>query len=407
MNKFRKKVLFLFSLTLIISICCMVIGCQSGNLNKATTNTTYATINNTNQDSTEPTESLPPDFSDKGSVSVEMGSSYVIKVSDNEEKYITGWTSSNESIAKVDDGGKVDALNIGNATITVNYKDGKSSKCEVSVVEPQDNNDDIYSTCITANSDILSKNLSSGSQQKPYAIYVNRKMNTVTVYTYDENGDYTVPVRAMVASCGLDNGTITGEFNIYFNNEWNGLYQNVYGHYVSGISGDYLFHSVPYLSSVPDTLETDEFNKLGDFASLGCVRLAVSDTKWIFDNCLVGTYVKIYDDDNPGPLGKPETIKITDLSCGWDPTDDNPESPYVDKAPVISGLSDITIKKGESLDLTSGVTALDTCSNDITDKMEIVGNVVTSRAGTYSVTYSVKDALHRTAEVNITVTVTD
>lgn len=406
MNKFRKKVLFLFALTFIISICCVVIGCQSESLNKANSNTVHATINSSSQSSTEPTESLPPDFSDKANATVEVGSSYIIQVSDNEDKYITSWTSSNESVAVVDDGGKVDALNLGNATITVSYKDGKTSKCEISVVEATDNNDDIYSTCITANSDILAKNLVS-NMQNPYEIYVNRQMNTVTVYTYDENGDYTIPVRAMVASCGLNDGTITGEFGIYFKNEWNALYQNVYGHYVSGISGDYLFHSVPYLQADASTLETEEFNKLGEFASLGCVRLAAGDTKWIFENCVENTYVKIYDDDNPGPLGKPDTIKISDHSCGWDPTDNDPECPYVNKAPVISGANDITIKKGESLDLTKGVSAIDTCSNDITDKMEIIGNVVTSRAGTYSVTYSVKDALHRTDVVDITVTVTD
>ncbi len=406
MNKFRKKVLFLFALTLIISICCVVIGCQNESLNKANSNTVHATINSSSQSSTEPTESLPPDFSDKANATVEVGSSYIIQVSDNEDKYITSWTSSNESVAVVDDGGKVDALNLGNATITVSYKDGKSSKCEISVVEATDNNDDIYSTCITANSDILAENLMS-NMQNPYEIYVNRQMNTVTVYTYDENGDYTIPVRAMVASCGLNDGTITGEFGIYFKNEWNALYQNVYGHYVSGISGDYLFHSVPYLQADASTLETEEFNKLGEFASLGCVRLAAGDTKWIFENCVENTYVKIYDDDNPGPLGKPDTIKISDHSCGWDPTDNDPECPYVNKTPVISGANDITIKKGESLDLTKGISAIDTCSNDITDKMEIIGNVVISRVGTYSVTYSVKDALHRTDVVDITVTVTD
>ena len=34
-----------------------------------------------------------------------------------------------------------------------------------------------------------------------------------------------------------------------------------------------------------------------------------------------------------GPLGKPETIRITNMSCGWDPTDDNKNNPYYDKRP--------------------------------------------------------------------------
>ena len=232
-------------------------------------------------------------------------------------------------------------------------------------------------------------------------------MNTVTVYTYDENGDYTIPVRAMVCSCGKNNGTITGEFETYFTNEWHALFDNVYGHYVSGISGDYLFHSVPYYTTSPDKLEVEEFNKLGTDASLGCVRMAIADTKWIYENCAVGTYVKIYDDDNPGPLGKPDTIKITDMSCGWDPTDDDENNPYNSKKPVIKGAQDVIIKKGDNYTVEKGITALDTCSNDITDKLCVVGNVITTKTGTYKVTYQVKDALNRTAKTDITVTVTD
>jgi hypothetical protein len=39
----------------------------------------------------------------------------------------------------------------------------------------------------------------------PYIIKVNRLANCVTVYTYDLYGEYTVPVRAMVCSCGGEN----------------------------------------------------------------------------------------------------------------------------------------------------------------------------------------------------------
>ena len=57
-----------------------------------------------------------------------------------------------------------------------------------------------------------------------------------------------------------------------------------------------------------EDLELEEFNKLGEQASQGCVRLAVSDAKWIYDNCPTGTNVSIYDDaENAGPLGKPDS----------------------------------------------------------------------------------------------------
>ncbi len=72
----------------------------------------------------------------------------------------------------------------------------------------------------------------------------------------------------------------------------------------------------------------EEYNKLGQTASAGCVRLTVADTKWIYDNCPSGTVVVIYSSPDPGPLGKPEAQQIP-LDCGWDPTDPDPDNPWL------------------------------------------------------------------------------
>lgn len=398
-----KKSSYLLFLFVVMVLSCLLCGLKGCN-----TQTKEAINSDTTEEETVATFSGPQPikFDDKEPITLKVGEAKVIEVSDEDEKSLQSWTSSDDSIVSVDDGGRIDAKKIGTATITAKFSD-KESNCKVTVEKADDVTDtDTFSTAITANTDILNQNINS-SYTNPYAIYVNRKMNTVTVYTYDENGDYTIPVRAMVCSCGKSNGTITGEFETYFTNEWHALFDNVYGHYVSGISGDYLFHSVPYYTTSPDKLEVEEFNKLGTDASLGCVRMAIADTKWIYENCAVGTYVKIYDDDNPGPLGKPDTIKITDMSCGWDPTDDDENNPYNSKKPVIKGAQDVIIKKGDNYTVEKGITALDTCSNDITDKLCVVGNVITTKTGTYKVTYQVKDALNRTAKTDITVTVTD
>lgn len=401
MNMKRSNYLTILFLIMILS--CFLCGIKGCNTQTKETISSNVTEEETVATFSEP---QPIKFDEKEPITLKVGEAKVIEISDDEESSLQSWTSSDDSIVSVDDGGRIDAKKIGMATITAKFSD-KESSCEVTVEKADEDADvDTFSTAITANTDILYQNINS-SYTNPYAIYVNRKMNTVTVYTYDENGDYTIPVRAMVCSCGINDGTITGEFETYFTNEWHALLDNVYGHYVSGISGDYLFHSVPYYTESPDKLEVEEFNKLGTAASLGCVRMAIADTKWIFENCIVGTYVKIYDDDNPGPLGKPDTIKITDMSCGWDPTDDDENNPYNSKAPVINGAQDITIKKGDDYTVEKGITALDTCSNDITDKLSVVGNVVTTKAGTYKVTYQIKDALNRTAKTDITVTVTD
>ena len=381
-----KKYLFIALLCFILTVTCLLSAFGSVihiNENKSAFSTTPT--------ETVTIESPTYKIDSKEHLTLSVGESKVIAISKDEEKTLRKWTSSDVNIAAIDSGGRVEAKKEGNATVTALFRDNKKYECNVTVVKAEKEEVDRFSTCITANSDVLKKNLASKNKKNPYSIYVNRKQNCVTVYTYDESGKYTVPVRAMVCSCGKNNGTITGTYGIYFKREWHSLFDNVYGQYVSGISGDYLFHSVPYYTKSSDDLEVEEFNKLGSNASLGCVRLSVSDTKWIYDNCAKNTEVKIYDDDNPGPLGKPETIKITDLKCGWDPTDDNKSNPYYNKTPIITGAKNCEIKKGESFSPMDNIKAVDTCSNDITDKIAITGNVVTSRVGKYKVMYSVTD----------------
>ena len=167
--------------------------------------------------------------------------------------------------------------------------------------------------------------------QFPYYIKVNRQQNCVTIYTKDENGEYTVPYRAMVCSTGLYNATPRGTFHLSTKYLWRELFGNVYGQYATRITGGVLFHSVPYYKRSKNSLCAEKYNKLGQQASMGCIRLTVEDAKWIAENCPSGTTVEIYDDkENPGPLGKPEAMKIdTDNpNKGWDPTDPDAENPW-------------------------------------------------------------------------------
>lgn len=322
-----------------------------------------------------------------------------------EELVKSKWSSSDNNIVTVDDGGRIDGLSEGTATITAQIGNTRHTY-NITVAAQSQSIYDGYSTCYLANTDVLNENLNNIYEKNPYFIKVNRSQNCVTVYTYDKNGEYTVPVRAMICSTGINKATVLGDdFYIYYKQEWNPLFNDVYGHYVSGFYGDYLFHSVPYTDASSDTLETEEFNKLGGEGSLGCVRMETADVKWIYDNCPENTPVAVYDDSNPGPLGKPDAIKITDLSCGWDPTDDDPQNPYAAKTPEIHGASDLTISKGETADLLEGVTAVDTCSNNITDKISVTGNVLTDKVGTYKLTYSVEDTMHRTKRIDVTVKV--
>lgn len=175
--------------------------------------------------------------------------------------------------------------------------------------------------------------------QNKYYIKVNNSANVVTIYTYDENGNYTKPVKAMVCSTGTATPK-SGKYKIPGRKQrWGALFGHVFGQYTTDIVGNILFHSVPYtVKGDKSSLEYWEYDKLGTRASAGCVRLTVIDAKWIYDNIPTGTVVEFYSDSNPGPLGKPSAQKISgNAECrGWDPTDPDSKNPWKNGSRTVS-----------------------------------------------------------------------
>ncbi|WP_376741099.1 immunoglobulin-like domain-containing protein [Listeria booriae] len=95
-------------------------------------------------------------------------------------------------------------------------------------------------------------------------------------------------------------------------------------------------------------------------------------------------------------LGNPEAAQTT-LATGL------PDS----VKPVIDA-QDVMLYVGDEYDPKQGVTATDDRDGDVTDSVQVTANDVdTSQAGTYHVTYSVKDAAGNIATKTITVTVED
>ena len=172
-------------------------------------------------------------------------------------------------------------------------------------------------------------------EKKPFYVKVNTACNTVTVYAKDENGYHTVPVKAMICSTG--EATPQNEiFSLRGKGKWPwlALYGDVYGRYATQISGDILFHSVPYLRyGDKGSIKYVEYDKLGTSCSMGCIRLVLSDAIWIYVNRSNIASVEFYSDPNPGPLGKPtaQTISDNEACRGWDPTDSDPTSPWLAK----------------------------------------------------------------------------
>ncbi|MDE5695918.1 MAG: L,D-transpeptidase [Lachnospiraceae bacterium] len=177
-------------------------------------------------------------------------------------------------------------------------------------------------------------------ETKPaYLIMVNRAANCVTVYEKDAEGEFRVPVKAFVCSCGREgHETPLGTFKTSDYYTWRLMVDGSYGQYAVRFNKGIMFHSVPYYTKNAGNMEWEQYNLLGEPASLGCVRLTCADAKWIYDNCKAGTQVVVYDDaENPGPLGKPEEVKLTaeNPMRKWDPTDMNSKNPWNQVRPTL------------------------------------------------------------------------
>nr|WP_154241312.1 L,D-transpeptidase [Lacticaseibacillus rhamnosus] len=138
------------------------------------------------------------------------------------------------------------------------------------------------------------------SESRPYpdvskhpnlSLHVNLKKQRVFI----KDGSKTL--YTMYASTGIDDATPHGDFTIqdergyeFFNpNEQMGAhyYTSFYLH------GTYLFHSVP--TDINGNYIQSEAAKLGKKpGSHGCVRLSISDAKWIYEHIPTGTPVSIH-----------------------------------------------------------------------------------------------------------------
>ena len=127
----------------------------------------------------------------------------------------------------------------------------------------------------------------------PYAARVSTSKCKVWIYkwTGDSYGDL---VKTFVCSTGKESTpTIKGTFQAPGQN---GVWYKMDGcwvMYAFVIDGGYFFHSVLFNKEGDKTPTRTSVNNLGKNVSHGCIRLAVEDAKWIYENCLPGMTVVI------------------------------------------------------------------------------------------------------------------
>lgn len=267
---------------------------------------------------------------------------------------------------------------------------------------------------VLADSSVLTANAKEIKTE--YLIMVNRGANCVTVYEKDVDGEFNVPIKAFVCSCGREgHGTPLGTFKTSDYYEWRLMVDGTYGHYAVRFNNKIMFHSIPYYTKDAGNMEWDQFNLLGEPASLGCVRLTCADAKWIYDNCPKGTEVIVYDDaENPGPLGKPEEMKLTaeNPMRMWDPTDTSSNNPWNQVRPTLyltgaMGAEEVLMLPlgASEHDIYNAIGLID-AAGDIADtsdyNINVSGNYDLNQQGIYNISVCVVSALGVRTEENIT-----
>ena len=234
-----------------------------------------------------------------------------------------------------------------------------------------------------------------------YSIHVNTALNAVTVYDADGKA-----VRVLACSTGRRDGHETpvgtfylGEWIILPANEWCYMADGTEGLYayriIDGINNDIMFHSVPYFETDHGTLEYEEYNKLGDYASMGCIRMCTADCRWLGELCANGTEVVIYYDENEElPMEKPTPIRIpTEIEevRGWDPTDPVSDNPWHKYTISLEVENSVTLEKGADYaqdPIIAATTAKDNYGNDLSEYVTCSGDYDINTAGVYIVRVS-------------------
>ena len=130
----------------------------------------------------------------------------------------------------------------------------------------------------------------------PYTAKVVRKESRVYIYAWNGSGYGEEPVKEFKCSCGAKaTPTIEGTFYaIGPISDWYYMQSsNVWVRYAFQIQGNYFFHSVLFKNRGNKNPTSTSVHNLGKNVSHGCIRLAVDDVKWIYDNCTKGMKVVI------------------------------------------------------------------------------------------------------------------
>lgn len=135
---------------------------------------------------------------------------------------------------------------------------------------------------------------------RPWYIRVDTYNQMVSVYALDVNDEYTRLINQFMCTAGKkDNYTKKLFQKLNDEDRYRWKYFSTFGggycEYVTRIYKPFLFHSMMFEEKNEDTLMVDTYEEMTFPDSHGCIRVMPQDAKWIYENCIEGTYVEVVD----------------------------------------------------------------------------------------------------------------
>lgn len=118
----------------------------------------------------------------------------------------------------------------------------------------------------------------------------------------------------------------------------------------------------------------------------------MTDAKWIYDHCRLGTKVVIGEGRTLKKPTRPKVRVSTKKRAGWDPTDPDSRNPYRPKL-TLKKKATKTIAYGSAFNIKNmvNVSSSYASSDALLKSMKVKGKVNTKKAGTYKVQCTITD----------------
>jgi len=153
------------------------------------------------------------------------------------------------------------------------------------------NNNDSTATVSSSLATITTSNINTLSLESTTAYLVQVDISNQKTNIFKGKSNKWTLIKSFTCSTGIDSEkTPSGVYTIKEKGAW--FFSDSYnqgGKYWVQFDGDYLFHSLPYDEDQNNIVDYT----LGKPASHGCIRLAETDSKWIYDNISKGSKVVI------------------------------------------------------------------------------------------------------------------